>query len=146
MAGYGLLIASLFAGATLVVADDYCYWNGFSKTCYGDFAYCCGANDFSCCNTGYYVYSAWWFWMIWVLLFIFFTACGYAIRRRRLAARTIIIQGTRVPPPEAYVTPGTVYGATYGTQPPQYGTQPPQYGAAGPPPYQAESAKQPLLH
>ncbi|XP_078577696.1 uncharacterized protein LOC144862779 [Branchiostoma floridae x Branchiostoma japonicum] len=138
MAGYGLLIASLFAGATLVVADDYCYWNGNIKTCYGDFAYCCGINNYSCCNEGYYVYSAWWFWMIWVLLFIFFTACGYAIRRRRLAARTIIIQGTPVPPPNV-VTTGTVYGATYGTQPPQY-------SAAPPPAYQAGSAKQPLLH
>ncbi|XP_019644785.1 PREDICTED: WW domain binding protein 1-like [Branchiostoma belcheri] len=142
MAVCGLLIASLFAGATLVAADDVCISpDGRLKTCYGDFAYCCGANNFSCCNEGYYVYSAWWFWMIWVMLFIFFTACGYAIRRRRLAARTVIIQGTPVPPPQAYVTTGTtVYGATYGTQPPQYSA------AVPPPPYQADSAKQPLLH
>ncbi|XP_078577695.1 uncharacterized protein LOC144862778 [Branchiostoma floridae x Branchiostoma japonicum] len=118
MAGFGLLIASLLAGATLVVADDICFRGDDDvKTCYGDFAYCCGLNNFSCCNDGYYVFSAWWFWMIWVIFVILFVVCGCVIRSRRQAANAIIQGAPHAPlaPPEAYNTTGTtMYGATYG--------------------------------
>ncbi|XP_019619665.1 PREDICTED: uncharacterized protein LOC109466392 isoform X2 [Branchiostoma belcheri] len=140
MAGYGLVCAAFFAGSVLVtvMGDDLCYWDGNYKTCYGDFAYCCGPHEFDCCDDGYYVYSAWWFWFIWVFLIIFIAACSYVVRRRCLATQTgttVVIQRTIVPPPEACRT--TVYGTTYGTHP--------QYNAAAPPPYQVQSDKQPLL-
>ncbi|CAH1272442.1 Hypp4850 [Branchiostoma lanceolatum] len=134
MAAYGLLVASLFTEASRVLADDLCEWDDNYKTCYGDFAYCCGLHEFECCDDGYYVYSAWWFWLIWVFLIIFIMACSYIVRRRCLATHTgtVIIQRTTAPPP-------TVYGATYGTQPHQY-------NATAPPLYQNQSDKQTLLH
>ncbi|KAI8491440.1 hypothetical protein Bbelb_306400 [Branchiostoma belcheri] len=97
---------AFFAGCVLVMVmgDDLCYWDGNYKTCYGDFAYCCGPHEFDCCDDGYYVYSAWWFWFIWVFLIIFIAACSYVVRRRCLATQTgttVVIQRTIVPPPEA---------------------------------------------
>ncbi|XP_078604753.1 uncharacterized protein LOC144878241 [Branchiostoma floridae x Branchiostoma japonicum] len=142
MAVAWLLLASILAETTLVLADDLCYWDGHYKTCYGDFAYCCGLHEFDCCDDGYYVYSAWWFWMIWVFLIIFITACSIAVRRRCLATHTgtVVVHRVTVPPPGACVSTGTtVYGTTYGTQPPQY-------SASAPPMYQTQSDKQPLLY
>eukprot|EP00058_Branchiostoma_floridae_P004098 XP_002589586.1 hypothetical protein BRAFLDRAFT_81556 [Branchiostoma floridae] len=104
----------------------------------GDFAYCCGLHEFDCCDDGYYVYSAWWFWMIWVFLIIFITACSIAVRRRCLATHTgtVVVHRVTVPPPGACVSTGTtVYGTTYGTQHPQY-------SASAPPMYQTQKCLQ----
>lgn len=98
-----------------------------SWLCYGSGAYCCGDN---CC---YHVWSLWWFWILWVVVFTCCISCGFWCRRRQRYRPEYII--VRNPEPPIYGTQ-PVYGAVGNGVQPVFPQKPPEYTNQAPPKYQ----------